>query len=578
MTLTNSSDVLDLNDFTFTINGAISGSGQINASSGTVAFGNASNLSLPTSLFTGNVENISKTVGAGTVTLNDNLIITGDLTTTASTGAFVVAASKELTINGTLTNNGTLILQDGATFVQGTSVTGTGTYNIMQTIDNGAGSGSTLTGRYWYLGSPLQCARATAFGSAASLNKVWAYTNPSGYTALDDGYILQPTAGYVHRRSDASTTLAFSGQNLYAQDETLTLGNTVGTYTGWHLKSNPYTAYLDWHEVFAASTDISPTYYIRSYNSTGNDVDALISYNQSTELAVDNTALVLSNAQARYLAPLQAFWVKVSAAAGTSGTLSLSRSYTSHETGNIGLKSSTIFPTLARVNLVDDARFDQMLVFMNQDMTNGVDQYDSEKMFVSGVASIYTMASGKKLVMNGLKNNKKKISVPLYLELPTSKVYKLQLSEYIMENGLILLEDKQEGTIQDFTINTIYSFYANSGLLSNRFVLHFMAPDNGIGAQGPSNNWVEEENAINEGGSILVSSNGRGKVTIQQDIDQSSTSKGGVVIRDANGKVVYNGQLTGSATTLELNTPSGIYFVEVELNGQVEMKKIFVQQ
>jgi hypothetical protein len=125
----------------------------------------------------------------------------------------------------------------------------------------------------------------------------------------------------------------------------------------------------------------------------------------------------------------------------------------SHQTSNPGLKSSTIFPTLARVNLIDGARFDQMLVFMNQDMSNAVDQYDSEKMFVSGTPQLYTMAAGKKLVMNGLNSNKKKISVPLYLELPQSKVYQLQLADYNLEDGLILLEDKQEGTIQDFTIH-----------------------------------------------------------------------------------------------------------------------------
>jgi hypothetical protein len=132
--------------------------------------------------------------------------------------------------------------------------------------------------------------------------------------------------------------------------------------------------------------------------------------------------------------------------------------------------------------------------------------------------------------------------------------------------------------MQDFTIHDTYAFYANSGVLSNRFVLHFYMPDATITAQGPSNSWVEDESAINEGGSILVSSNGRGKVTIQQDIDITATEKGSVVVRDAAGREVYNGQISGSATILELNSPSGVYFVEVQLNGQVEVKKIFVQQ
>jgi hypothetical protein len=250
----------------------------------------------------------------------------------------------------------------------------------------------------------------------------------------------------------------------------------------------------------------------------------------------------------------------------------------SHQTSNPGLKNTTVFPTLARVNLVDGPRFDQLLVFMNKDLSNAVDAYDSEKMFVSGTPQIYTMAAGKKLVMNGLNSNKKKISVPLYLELPESKVYNLQLAEYILEDGIILLEDKQEGSIQDFTIHDTYAFYANSGVLSNRFVLHFFMPDATITAQGPSNSWVEDETAINEGGSIVVSSNGRGKVTIQQDIAATSTEKGSVVVRDASGKEVYRGALEGLQTELQIDAPSGVYFVEVQLNGQFEVKKIFVQQ
>jgi hypothetical protein len=274
---------------------------------------------------------------------------------------------------------------------------------------------------------------------------------------------------------------------------------------------------------------------------------------------------------------MQAFWVRVGSTAST-GSLGMNTAMLSHQTSNPGLKNTTVFPTLARVNLLDGPRFDQLLVFMSPDMTNAVDAYDSEKMFVSGAPQLYTMATGKKLVMNGLKNNKKKISVPLYLELPESKVYNLQLAEYILEDGIILLEDKQEGTMQDFTIHDTYAFYANSGVLSNRFVLHFYMPDAGVSAQGPSNSWVEEESAMNEGGSILVSSNGRGKVTIQQDIDITATEKGSVVVRDAAGREVYNGQISGSSTILELNVPSGVYFVEVQLNGQIEMKKIFVQQ
>jgi hypothetical protein len=256
----------------------------------------------------------------------------------------------------------------------------------------------------------------------------------------------------------------------------------------------------------------------------------------------------------------------------------MTRSMVSHQTGNPGLKSSTVFPTLARVNLVDGNQFDQLLVYMNSDMSNEVDQYDSEKFPVSGTVQVYTMASNKKLVMNGLKNNKKKVSVPLYLELPTSKSYTLQLSEYVIDNGLILLEDKLEGTMQDFTLLGSYTFYANSGLLQNRFVLHFILPDAEFTNQGPSNSWVGPETSYTEGGNVQITNDDRGNIQITVDQPEEQKVEGTVCVTDMNGKEIYKGQLDGITTAVELNVPAGIYYLTVQSGVLFEKKKVFIQE
>ena len=516
----------------------------------------------------------------GTLRISSNQTL-ADLTINSG-GTVLIDAGVQLTITGTLTNNGTFTLENGATLKQGTSVTGGGTYNIKQNLDNCSNNSTSLTGRYWYLGSPVTSLRENSFGNAGNLNKVWSFTN-GAYTAIGDGATLVPTTGYVHRRGTNASPLTFTGTNLYATDETIQLSNNAGTYGGWHLIANPYTAYLDWQQVAGSnlSSNLSNTYYIRSYNASGSgDVNALISYNSSTGLESNTSSLSLTSAQAQYIAPMQAFWVKVNPTtplSATAGQLRLERAFTSHQTGNVGLKSSTIFPTLARVNLVDGGRFDQMLVFMNQDMSNGVDQFDSEKMFVSGAPQIYTMAAGKKLVMNGLKNNKKKISIPLYLELPQSKVYNLQLADFNLEAGLILLEDKQEGTIQDFTIHDVYSFYANSGIVQNRFVLHFFMPDATITAQGPSNSWVAEEGSYTEGGNVQITADSKGKVQISLDQPETDKIEGSVQVTDANGRIVHSGALEGLTTLFELNVPTGIYYLTVQSGHLIENKKLFIQ-
>jgi hypothetical protein len=47
---------------------------------------------------------------------------------------------------------------------------------------------------------------------------------------------------------------------------------------------------------------------------------------------------------------------------------------------------------------------------------------------------------------------------------------------------------------------------------------------------------------------------------------------------DANGRVVYSGTLEGLTTTLELNVPSGIYYLTVQSGNMTEQKKVFIQE
>jgi hypothetical protein len=274
----------------------------------------------------------------------------------------------------------------------------------------------------------------------------------------------------------------------------------------------------------------------------------------------------------QYIAPMQAFWVRVAGNTGTTGNISMTRAMTRHD-GTGGLKSGVEYPAFARVNVVDGPRYDQTLVYLRDDQNNAVDAFDSEKMFASGLAQVYTMAVGKKLVMNGLKNNKKRISVPLYFDLPTSKVYELTLAEFNMENGIILLEDKQEGIIQDFTINDHYAFYASSGTLNNRFVLHFYMPEVFDPYQAPSNNWANPEPV--EGG-IFIGSDGRGKVLVELELP-SETQTDHVQILNAAGQVVFEADLNGAQTEFDLEAATGIYLVKVTNGSTTEIKKIIIQ-
>ena len=492
---------------------------------------------------------------------------------TINSGAtLVVATGEQLTLTGALVNNGAMIIETGATFKQGTSVTGSGTYNVQQYL-TGSNTGGVLDGRFWYMGVPLNVTRTSSFGDETTLNRAWTWSETGQqYGIVQNGTTLTPTTGIVYRRGSNGTVnfngSGASGTGLYAQDATLTgLTKTGAFYSGYHLLANPYTAYLDFEMMNGVSNNMSSTIWTRA--AIGSSASMVFDTYNATSLQGVNPSGGTSN---QYIAPMQAFWVRVAGNTGTTGNISMTRAMTSHD-GTGGLKSGVEYPAFARVNVVDGPRYDQTLVYLRDDQNNAVDAFDSEKMFASGLAQVYTMAVGKKLVMNGLKNNKKRISVPLYFDLPSSKVYELTLAEFNMENGIILLEDKQEGIIQDFTINDHYAFYASSGTLNNRFVLHFYMPEVFDPYQAPSNNWANPEPV--EGG-IFIGSDGRGKVLVELELP-SETQTDHVQILNAAGQVVFEADLNGAQTEFDLEAATGIYLVKVTNGTTTEIKKIIIQ-
>ncbi len=165
--------------------------------------------------------------------------------------------------------------------------------------------------------------------------------------------------------------------------------------------------------------------------------------------------------------------------------------------------------------------------------------------------------------------------VPLFIDIPTTGNYTFKASELNIENGLILLEDKQEGVLQDLTVNDTYQFAAASGTISNRFYLRIILPNNQPIAQGPVSTWVNEEVPFTEGGNILVSSDGAGKVIVSQQV--SDLEEGFVLVRDAAGRLVFEGLVSGEQTIFTLEQPSGLYFVEVQIGNTNQVEKILLR-
>jgi hypothetical protein len=535
---------------------------------------------------------------ASNVTIPSGVTVILDAATTTVAnltidGTLEVAAGNKLTVSGTLTNSGTLTFENGATLVQTGSNANAGsggTYNVKQAI-TGSSSGSAPNGRGWYMGSPVSGATSNLFAPTNSTNLIYHWnanqTTPNwAQHVAGSASTLEIGKGYAVRVGETSSTITFSSSTLNNAPTPIAIPcykQASTNYQGFNLVSNPFASYLDWNDAWTGTnaSNFDNTIYYRV--ADGSNVMVFDTYNAETGLSTNTSGSFAT----RYIPPMQAFWVKVASGVSASSNtvnLSLTNSMRDHYTSvtngwSAGLKSTAQdFPMFLRLNIEQGTFKDQTLVYLNTQASSQFDGFDSEKMFLTGYPQVYTKIGSRKLVFNGLNSNKKITVIPVIVDIPTSGLFTFKAEEFNVEAGLILLEDKQEGITQDITINDTYTFYANAGTISNRFFIRLHQLDPSISAQGPSNNWVESENEINEGGSVVVATNGRGKVTIQQDIDPLASDESDVTIRDASGREVLSGKLSGLETVFQLDVPSGVYFVAVQLNGQVEVKKIFVQQ
>jgi hypothetical protein len=513
-----------------------------------------------------NTFNLNRT-SSGTMNLANNLQLAS---LTITNGEFIQNSSQQLTVNGVLTNNGILTLNSGATLVQGTSsaIAGSGTYNVKQYV-TGSG-GSTPNGRFWYLGSPLSNGSSTALLSNNNLLWQWneggSYT--IGYATVSSGQTLTQGRSYV-LRSGQNETINFSGTSLSNGTVPITGLTRTGTtqqFRGCHLVSNPYPSYLDWNAI--TKTNIGTTMYVRTAVNTTYDI--LETFNSTGSVATNNSGTPLT----QYIAPMQGFWVKVTTD-GQTGSLTMNNSMRSHQASGSGLRSTAQdFPAFLRFNMIDGQNKDQVILLMSPDASMSLDAFDSEKMSATGYAQFYSTVNATKLVINGMKNVKAKTSVPLTLVMPTSKSYTFQAEEFNIEDGLILLEDKQEGVIQDLTVNPTYPFFGNAGTNATRFVIHFQLATAPVLVGGPQElESLGSDELMSD--NIQIVSNNQGTVIVR--LDEGFKPEGSIRIFDASGRMVEQSDFNDQETTIHLNEQAGMYFVEVNAGKLMVKKKIVIE-
>lgn len=483
--------------------------------------------------------------------------------TIACGGSVTLAPGAKLSLSDVIHNNGTLNIDDRATLVQtGTSSnSGLGTYHMKQII-SGYG-GSIPKGRFWYVGSPMS--NSVSHDYKAETSAILEYfIEPSGsWMEITDATTpIQVGKGYFVR-SGYMDTLEFSGNSLNNGNYTLpcTRTGTTNFYRGFNLVSNPYPSYADFDAVM--KTNILPSMWYRTSDLNQNMV--FDTYNSKTRIGTSVGSEVVTN----FIPPLQSFWVKIPDGF-TTGELGFSNEMRSHySTGFEGLKNTANdFPVFIRLNLIDDEKKDQLIVMMDYHLDAMVDSFDSEKMSVPDYPQLYTSVGSINLVIDALPFSKLRTSVPITVDLPSSKSYQLQIDELNLENATLTLEDKQENILQDLSINPCYSFYSVNGVTSDRFVLHIHSILGTTASTSP----ITDGSSLFE--PLILQFGLSGDIFVR--LMASNQSECHIRIYDMNAKLVYHATLHESETMLHLFEGNGIYFIELDANHHVFRKKIAI--
>ena len=372
---------------------------------------------------------------------------------------------------------------------------------------------------------------------------------------------MEAGTGYSARLG-TNTTLTFAGTGLYTGDKTFTLTRNDGDEkSGYNLIGNPYPSFLDYHAATVSASVLPTSIWTRSCTVGG--VMAFDTYNSSLNTGVSGSG----NPVTQYIAPMQAFWVKV--ATGTTGSLTVTndmRSLKDETTSTNRLKAPAIATQqLLRLQVSNGTNSDEAVIAFNENASDDFDNYDSPKMSNDNVVipEIYTLVRSEKIAINGLKSITTNQKLPLGFTTGESNTYSIKATEIknFDVDTKIILKDNLLNTEQDITDGTPYSFTSNIASNTLRFNIIF---------KSASVTTVIDSEKL----SVNIFKNTNGQITINRNL--SIDQEGTVTICNALGQKLVNIPTTGASTVINKSFNSGVYFVTIKVAGRNTTKKVII--
>jgi hypothetical protein len=489
------------------------------------------------------------TANPGTPTQVGNLTI-------GSGAILTVDAGKALTVNGNLTNSGTVIVKADATGIGSLitlgTVSGSSGFQMEQYL-TGSGGG-TPNGVFYYVSSPIPNATAATY-NIASGNKLWIDDEPSQtYPQLTFGAIpMEVGQGYIARMGSTGV-ITFNGSSFNTGSQTeggLTRTGNTELNRGYNLVGNPYPSTVNW--TTADKTNLEPTIWYRTHNGSTMTFDT---YNlEGSGLGTNNNG---NGEVSNLIPPTQAFWVRV-AADGQTGSLSFDNADRSHGSWSSIYRLAAEEGTV-RIKLGNGTISDEAIIHFNTEALDARDAYDSEKMWADAIPQLYTTVGADSLVINGLYSFETNPIVDLGIKAPITGDYTITASSITL-NEEVWLEDRALSTFQHLNINPVYAFVSNSGNIGDRFALHFGMMAVGIGTDVACNVCTH-----------VFAADGMVNVSVGGDI-----TTGNITILDMAGRTVQTAAINGSRTVVATDLTTGIYLVRIETAQGAETHRVMLR-
>jgi hypothetical protein len=382
------------------------------------------------------------------ILVNSDLTLSSDLgvsNATISSGiTLTVPTGYVFTLSGTLTNNGTIVVEDGASLVQasGSSLAGSGTYIIKR-------NGTSNSTQYNYYSSPINNGTTAMLGGTSGYQYQYAensraasdystgWQSASGSLSLGKGYT-----------SLGSGSINFTGTinngNISTPVTYTNIANNI-TADGWNLVGNPYPSSIDISSFLSANSSVLYTSGVYFWNGTN-----YVTFNSGS------------------IPSCQGFFIS----AKTNGNVSFTNSLrTKTKTSLYRVAAKTVLKlSLTNPNGQKDIT---QIEFTSDGSDSFNPNEDALKLKGNTVLQLYSRARNSvyDLAINTKSNLYLDTTVQLVYDGAVSGTYQLSLDEATNVPDKIWVQDQTTNTVSELKKGTSYTFTGGNTSANQRLVL-----------------------------------------------------------------------------------------------------------